>query len=138
MGYSVPLEIIFGGLERAELKWRQTYDDPDDWAWGPITHKARKKLKDAEVGDVIEVVFNYDDSLYPIVEARRITGSAEELVKVLSARVSELETFLYELPDLMRRAADSVSGDRYEDSKRVVHAVAMKLQTENEKRKARS
>lgn len=136
MGYSVPLEIVFGEVRRHELKWRQTYDEPNDWAWSEITAKARKKLADAKEGDLIEVVFNYDDSIYPVVEARRITGSPEEAVKLLSARVEALETILDELPDLMRRSADSVSGDRYEDSKRVIHAVAMKIQMENEKRKA--
>lgn len=94
MGLSVEQEVVFGGLDRHEVRWRQQYEGDEDWTWSDITAKAKKKIQGANVGDIIEVVFDYNASSYPIVQARLITGSADEKIRALEERVLALEAKL--------------------------------------------
>jgi hypothetical protein len=132
VGNSIPHRAIFFEMDRHEVLWVDAEDPAPtrvNAQWSDITHRAKKRLEGAEPGDEIEIVLNYDASSYPIVEAKRITGSAEEGVRLLTERVAALEGILKDLPTIIRAAADEVRGERYEDTKRVHHAVAMKVET---------
>lgn len=132
MGNSVETQVEFVKLDRYAVQYwmlhnGKRYDDAP--VWSDITHKARKKIADAKPGDIIEVVWNYDAASYPIVEARMITGSPEEEVRLLSERVKALEDTFVGLPKAMRRAANEIRGDRYEETQRVVAAMILAIES---------
>lgn len=138
MGDSVETEVEFVRLDRYEVEYWMLHEGKryeDETRISDITHRARKKIKDADEGDIIEVVWNYDAASYPIVDARIVTGSTEEAVKLLTERVEALESVLSNLPRTIRLAADSVRGDRYEESRRVLHAVALAVEHSIPKKK---
>ena len=130
MGSSGLRPVTFLERDRYQIKFfeHENGESEDDAGWTDITHKALKKLEAAESGDIIEIDISYDARGYPIVDARRVTGSAEELVRLLSERVARLEAIVAGLPEIIRAATDEIRGDRYEDSKRVHHAVAMAIE----------
>lgn len=131
MGTSVETEVEFVKLDRHDVQYWMLHEGKrydDEPVWSEITHKARKKIADAQPGDIIEVVWDYDASQYPIVAARMVSGSAEEGVRLLTERLARLETILTGLPDVIRRSADSVSGERYEEARRTHHAVALAVE----------
>lgn len=131
MGDSVETEVEFVNLDRYDLEYWMLHEGKryeEEPRISEITHRARKKIKDAEEGDIIQVVWNYDARGYPIVEAKMITGSAEEQVRLLTERVETLVAVIDGIPDVIRKAADAVGGDRYEEAKRVQHAVARALE----------
>lgn len=131
MGNSIPLRAIFIEMDRHEVLWVDK-DDPkptrENAQWSDITHRAKKRLEECVEGDEIEIVLNYDASSYPIVEAKRVTGSAGELVRLLTERVERLEAILKGLPDVIRTSTDAVSGERYEEARRTHHAVALAVE----------
>lgn len=131
MGNSIPLRAIFIEMDRHEVLWADK-DDPkptrENAQWSDITHRAKKRLEECVEGDEIEIVLNYDASSYPIVAARAVSGSVEEGVRLLTERLARLEAILTGLPDVIRRATDSVSGERYEEARRVHHAVSLAVE----------
>lgn len=130
MGKSIETNVKFVSLDRHSLTYIRDIDTPHPTEdYSDIDHRARKKIADCAEGDIIEVVWDYNADSYPIVEARRVTGSAEEGVRLLTERVAALEGILKDLPTIIRSAADEVRGERYEDTKRIHHAVAMKIET---------
>lgn len=134
MGKSIETNVKFVSLDRYVLTYIRDFDTPypseDD---SEIDHRARKKIADCSEGDIVEVVWDYDSDSYPIVAARKVTGSAEELVRLLTERVARLEAILAGLPDVIRKASDEVRGDRYEDTKRIHHAVALAIEAHIER-----
>ena len=58
---------------------------PNDTETSGLTKKAAKALEGVQPGDRVEVVWNYDDDFYPIVKARKITGTLEARVEALEA-----------------------------------------------------
>lgn len=75
--------------------------DPDERI-GDLTPRARKALVGAEVGDRIAIVIDWKTG-HTIVRVRRITGSIEEELRLLTERLNEAERLIDEL----LRAADS-------------------------------
>lgn len=137
MGQSIETQVEFVSLDRHDVEYWMLHEGKryeEHTQYSEITHKARKKIADAQPGDIIEVVWDYDADLYPIVEARRITGSPEETVRLLTEQVAELEKVLFEIPHIMRQASDAVRGDRYEESRRVIHSVALAIENSFPKR----
>ena len=131
MGLSVETQVEFVALGRYDVEYWMLHDGKryeDDSTVSDITAKARKKLENAQPGDIIEVVWDYNASSYPIVQAKVITGSAEEQVKLLEARVAFLEDTLIGLPKAMRRAVEEYRGDRYEESKSVATAMVLAVE----------
>lgn len=78
-----------------ELEYIPHEEYPESVSESPLSKKAYKVLKDAEPGDFVEVVWDFDSEnpsyFYPIVEARIITGSLEERVDELEKKIAELE-----------------------------------------------
>lgn len=85
MGTSHETVVVFEELERGHVTIAQYPDEPYSY---PITSKAAKALKDAKKGDKIEVVWDYDSDSYPIIAARRITGTLEDRVARLEAALA--------------------------------------------------
>lgn len=108
MGTSSETRVKFVSLDRYDLTYVQDFDTPypHEESSG-ITHKARKKLEGANHGDIIEVVWDYDTPMYDIVQARLITGSPEDQVRILTERVERLEDILR---TFFRGAKDPDSG----------------------------
>lgn len=95
MGTSSETRVKFVSLDRYDLTYVRDIDTPyPHEESSEITHKARKKLEGAKPGDIIEVVWDYDTPLYDIVWARLITGSSEDEIEKLNARVDRLEAIL--------------------------------------------
>lgn len=74
--------------EAAELKFIRYAAYPNEEDSSYVTPKAAKALKGVQPGDVVEVVWDYDVEggrygVYPIVKARRITGSLELRVEAM-------------------------------------------------------
>lgn len=78
-----------GYMRHPELDFVQHegFVDADDVESSALFKKAYKALKGVEPGDRVEVVWDFDHPVYPIVRARRLTGTLE-------ARVSALERAL--------------------------------------------
>lgn len=77
-------------------EYTQEHLDPEDEA--PLTRKAYKSLKNVNPGDIVDIDRDrrrhaLSDG-YPIVWARPYTGSVEERIDALEARVAELEKIL--------------------------------------------
>lgn len=94
MGRSVETRVRVVSLTEThrapELVYVRHEEYPDDLSDSYLTPKAYKALKGVEPGDIVEVVWDYDIEtgkygVYPIVKARRITGSLEARVEALEA-----------------------------------------------------
>ena len=131
MGLSVETQVEFVALGRYDVEYWMLHDGKryeDDSTVSDITAKARKKLENAQPGDIIEVVWDYNAASYPIVQAKVITGSAEEQVKLLEARVAFLEDTLIGLPKAMRRAAAQYRGERWSEAQEVAMAMVVAVE----------
>lgn len=87
-------------FKTADLEYVRHEEYPDDTEVSSLTPKAAKALKGAQPGDIVEVVWDYDIEggrygVYPIVKARRITGTTEARVEALEAEVKELREALH-------------------------------------------
>lgn len=79
----VSIEKDYRGVP--ELTYVQHEEYPNDTVTSVLLKKAAKALKGAMPGDRVEVVWDYDMPYYPIVEARRITGTLQARVEALEA-----------------------------------------------------
>lgn len=93
-----------------------------------LSKSAQKALKGAKAGDIVEIEFDYNRFPASIPRARRVTGTPAEQIRLLTERVETLVAVIDGIPDVIRKAADAVGGDRYEEAKRVQHAVARALE----------
>lgn len=95
MGQSVETRVRVVSLTRRnhgtpELVYVQHEQYPDHLSDSYLTPKAYKALKGAQPGDFVDVVWDYDIEggkygAYPIVKAKRITGTLESRVEALEA-----------------------------------------------------
>ncbi len=94
MGQSIETRVrvvaIRDGFGYPVLEYVQHEEYPDDTEISSLTPKAAKALKGAQPGDIVEVVWDYNIEggrygVYPIVKARRITGTLEARVEALEA-----------------------------------------------------
>lgn len=99
----------------------------------PLQKRAEKALQGAQPGHVVEIEIDYN-GYNGIVDARRVTDTPEDNIRVLTEQVAELEKVLFEIPHIMRQASDAVRGDRYEESRRVIHSVALAIENSFPKR----
>ena len=83
-------------FKTADLEYVRHEEYPDDTEVSSLTPKAAKALKGTQPGDIVEVVWDYDIErpVYPIVQARRITGTTEARVEELEAEVKRLREAL--------------------------------------------
>ena len=97
----VRVVAIHEGFGYPELEYVRHEEYPDDTESSALLKKAAKALKGVEPGDIVEVVWDYDIErpVYPIVQARRITGTTEARVEELEAEVKRLREAL----DLLAR-----------------------------------
>lgn len=99
MEQSIETEVIFESLDDpgTELAYRYPYEEGEEPSYSKITYKAAKKLKGANLGDRIEVVWDYGSIRCPIVKAKRITGTPETRITELEQRVQKLESLVERL-----------------------------------------
>jgi len=90
MGQSIETVVRVVTIEkdywgRHQLTYVQHEEYPNDEATSELAKKAAKALKGVQPGDRVEVVWDYDMAMYPIVKARRLTGTLEARVEALEA-----------------------------------------------------
>ena len=87
MGQSIDTRVTITDIDlrRNEVTYRQHPQYPDDTVTSELRPKAAKALRGAEVGDEIVIVLDYDAILYPIIKARRITGTLEGRIEAIEA-----------------------------------------------------